>query len=112
LSLFPEHSVIDIWHQRLGHIGINRLRSIAISTGSINVQESKKDLKFCEGCAHGKQQRLNIGKGPIPRAPGKLHLITSDLCGPFPESLAKHKYFITFTDSFSRRTVVAFLQQK
>jgi hypothetical protein len=39
-------------------------------------------------------------------------LVTSDIYGPFPTSLGGSKYFATFNDSFSRRTVVSFLKTK
>jgi transposase InsO family protein len=47
------------------------------------------------------------------RASVKLELVHSDICGPIkPESNAKNRYFITFTDDFTRRTWVYFLKEK
>jgi hypothetical protein len=47
------------------------------------------------------------------RAKQRLELIHSDLCGPMSEaSWGGARYFITFTDDFSCKTFVYFLQSK
>jgi len=98
-------SVMDLLHQRLGHIGI--VRAIAQSSQLLSREELSQQLRFCTGCAQGKQHRLKIGRSSVP-----VQLITSDICGPFPTSLSGALYFSTFNDSHSRRTVVAFLKRK
>ena len=103
---------LDLLHQRLGHIGIERLKAIATSSLLLSKQDINQQLQFCDGCAQGKQHRLKIGKGVVPRASKRLQLVTSDICGPFPPSLSGAAYFATFNDSHSRRTVVALLQKK
>ena len=41
----------------------------------------------------------------------KLQLIHSDVCGPMPtESLGDHKYFVTFTDDYTRCCAVYFMK--
>ena len=75
------------------------------------------DLKIehegtCKGCAKGK----NI-KNPFPKSEtkskGTLELIHSDVCGPMPSiSLSGYEYYVTFIDSYSRKTWIYFLKNK
>lgn len=103
---------LDLLHRRLGHIGIERLKSLATSQRLLSPQHLSEPLHFCPGCAKGKQHRLKIGRSTVPSASLPLELVTSDICGPFPPSISGFKFFCTFNDSFSRRTVVAFLKHK
>ena len=43
----------------------------------------------------------------------KLQLVHSDVCGPMPtESLGKKRYFVSFTDDYSRCSQVYLMKQK
>jgi transposase InsO family protein len=67
----------------------------------------------CVDCLVGKQHRNAIPKQANWRATMKLELVHSDVCGPInPESNAGNRYFITFTDDFSRKTWTYFLKDK
>ncbi|GKD09674.1 retrovirus-related pol polyprotein from transposon TNT 1-94 [Tanacetum coccineum] len=69
--------------------------------------------KTCEGCMIGKQAKLPFPTGKAKRAEDVLELIHADLCGPMRmESLAGSKYFLLFTDDFSRMSWVYFLKYK
>ena len=47
------------------------------------------------------------------RSTQKLQLVHSDVCGPMPgESIGGRKYFVTFTDDYSRCCAVYFLKRK
>ena len=47
------------------------------------------------------------------RSTGKLQLIHSDVCGPMStESIGGKKYFVTFTDDYSRCCLVYFMKHK
>ena len=71
-----------------------------------------KDIPFCEICPIGKQSRPPF-KISSTRASEVLELIHSDLCGPFSvPSLNGKKYFLTFTDDYSRFTHTYFLESK
>ena len=66
-----------------------------------------------EECVVRKQHRSQFPNGKSWRAKCVLELIHSDICGPInPSSNGGKKYFITFTDDFSRKTWVYFLQEK
>jgi hypothetical protein len=67
----------------------------------------------CTDCLSGKQHRETIPKQANWRASQKLELIHSDVCGPInPKSNGGNRYFITFTNDYSRKTWVYFLQEK
>jgi len=75
--------------------------------------ELKKVSDICSKCLVGKQHREPIPKSAKWRATMKLELIHSDVCGPInPQSNGGNRYFITFTDDFSRKTWVYFLQDR
>ena len=70
-------------------------------------------LKFCEPCVLGKSTKLKFPKKSEFRATRTLQLIHTDVCGPIsPESPGGSKYFLTFTDDYSRVTWVIPLKQK
>jgi hypothetical protein len=67
----------------------------------------------CEECIVGKQHRDSIPKIANWRADDKLQLVHSDICGPInPTSNGGSRYFITFTDDFSRKTWTYVLTEK
>jgi hypothetical protein len=107
-------SSMDLWHQRLGHLGIQSLKSMSskgLATG-LNI-EGDGDLQFCGGCADGKLHKLPFPKGGGTRSTEVLGIVHSDVCGPMPtQSIGGSKYFVTFIDDLTRYTRVYFLKQK
>ena len=101
---------LDRLHQRYGHIGIERLQLFA-KIHNVSIPDEHK-LRFCKGCALGKQRRAPASNAIIPPATEPLQFISSDIFGPFPRSMGGAHYYCTFVDSHSRRTAVAFLKQK
>jgi hypothetical protein len=74
------------------------------------IQETEET---CEECIIGKQHRDSIPKIANWRATEKLQLVHSDICGPInPTSNGGSRYFITFTDDFSRKTWTYVLTEK
>jgi len=70
-------------------------------------------LPFCEGCVYGKQCRPSFPVGKAWGAINCLELIHADLCGPMSiESLGGSRYFLLFTDDYSRIIWVYFLKFK
>lgn len=105
---------IDLWHRRLGHISgetLEKMSKLGVVKGL--TLKDKEEPSFCEGCICGK----------ITRQPGKpvgeirtkrcLELVHSDVWGPTnPESFSGNRWFITFTDDYSRCTYVYFMKNK
>jgi hypothetical protein len=82
----------QIWHDRLGHISTECLRQLGI----------EHTLKTCEFCILGKQIR-QLFPSNYNRSTWLLQLVYSDICGPItPTSIGNARYFITFTDDFTR----------
>jgi len=104
---------LTLWHQRLGHVNEKRLKT-AVNKHLINgVDCINGDLPFCEACVHGKQTRKPF-KGPYDvQITAKLQLVYTDVCGPMSvASLGGAKYFVSFTDDFTRYCRVYFLKRK
>lgn len=102
------------WHFRLGHSNAADMKKMVNRKMVHGVEKLIiKNDKFCEPCVIGKQTRLPFPKKNTPRSSRVLELIHSDVCGPFP--VPAHdgsKYFITFTDDYSRATMVFCIQRK
>lgn len=104
----------DIWHERLGHIGkdrLNRLISKKLAKG-IFVKPGTEMKEFCDACMSGKQHREPFPKASDNRSPEILGCAHSDLHGPLPQTIDGFKYWITFTDDCSRNKGVYNLKKK
>ena len=106
--------VADLWHQRFGHINEQQLQDIARNELVIGAKmPNKLKLNFCQGCVEGKMHRLPFKSVGEIQSSRRLELVHSDVCGPMPtESIGGCKYFVTFTDDFSRRCSVYFMRHK
>ena len=83
-----------------------------IVTG-IDLDKSESHILNCDGCALGKGHRIPIRKKSSSKSSHILQLVHSDVNGPLnPPSLGGSRYFITFIDDFSKRTVVYTMRAK
>ncbi|CAJ2635130.1 unnamed protein product [Trifolium pratense] len=102
-----------LWHGRYGHLhfkGLNTLSKKQMVKGLPDLEEIEDN---CVDCLAGKQSRDSIPKQANWRASARLELIHSDICGPItPQSNGGSRYFITFTDDFSRKTWIYVLKEK
>ena len=96
-------NLLQLWHERLGHCGVNRLK-LAVKKGLVTgMGDISGDVDHCKGCIKGKSVR-----GPFPEkeeisSDNVLDLVHTDVCGPFStNSAGGAKYFVTFIDDFSR----------
>lgn len=101
-----------LWHERFGHLNVNSLNLLKnknLVHGLSNIQK----MEVCEGCAFGKQTVMSFPTKGAWRATKCLELVHTNLVGPMQsESLGGSRYFILFTDDFSRMSWVFFLQSK
>ncbi|CAJ2635927.1 unnamed protein product [Trifolium pratense] len=111
LSAKQESTVL--WHERYGHLhfkGLNTLSKKQMVRGLPELEEIEDN---CVDCLAGKQSRDSIPKQANWRASAKLELVHSDICGPItPQSNGGSRYFMTFTDDFSRKTWIYVLKEK
>ena len=99
-----------LWHQRLGHISKERIMRLV--KNEILPQLDFDDWEICVDCIKGKQTK-HVSKFPATRSTEPLQLIHTDICGPFDvPTWSDEKYFITFTDDFSRYGYVYTLHEK
>ena len=106
---------LDDLHRRLGHISHDRAK-LLISKGlvvGINL-EADSEATVCESCEFAKGTRKAIAKVRDGERCAELgDEIHSDLWGPSPvETLGKKRYYISFTDDYTRHTTVYFLHTK
>ena len=106
-------ATVDDWHRELGHVSADKLKHMS-RCGLVKGLEMPDGgtMDFCEACQFGKQTRK-----PFPHeasvSESLLDLVHSDICGPMPtDSLRGKRYILTFTDDFSRYSVVYFLKSK
>jgi hypothetical protein len=108
-------SSINIWHQRLGHIGYHTLKKMIQQDLVIGLNVSGNlDIPstLCSGCEFGKFTRspLKIGRNRANRIGELIH---SDVWGPIATpSLGRARYYVTFKDDFSGYLTVYFMKKK
>ena len=102
-----------LWHYRFGHLNFSGLKTLQKKEMVKGLPEIKDPSKVCEECVIAKQHRESFPKESTWRANHILQLVHSDICGPLnPPSNSHKRYFITFTNDFSRKTWVYFLVEK
>lgn len=108
-----EKSQMTIWHQRMGHVNSDDLWKMGRKEIILGLQlGNEKDLPPCKVCSEAKLTALPFPK-KSHRSNELLNIVHTDVCGPFKvESKGRAKYFVTFTDDFSRWTEVRFIRQK
>lgn len=114
LTKSNENNNMMSWHKKLAHMNENDMkiaqRNDILQGLSFDKNESVKD---CETCIKGKMSRLPFPKREEQRTTEVLEIIHSDVFGPV--KVPSHngaKYFVTFTDDYSRYCRVYFLKQK
>ena len=106
---------INELHRRLGHVSHERAR-ILVKKGLVEGIELEEgsEVIVCESCEWAKAERRSVTKV----REGERHIavgdeIHSDLWGPAPvESINHKRYYVSFTDDYSRYTNVYFLHTK
>ncbi|UYV62168.1 hypothetical protein LAZ67_1008103 [Cordylochernes scorpioides] len=105
---------LELWHKRFMHINADTLNKLAKNCVVNGLEISKGEMSICDDCCMTKSTMTPHKSSPYKiKTKNLLELVHSDLCGPFPvESFAGSRYFLTFTDDFSRRVAVYFLKHK
>ena len=106
-SVKQDENSLSLWHNRLGHASIARLKNIP----SVKPYTSQ-NLQVCISCPMAK-----FTKPPYTlsdsHAASPFDLIHMDICGPYKVSTkGKYRYFLTIVDDHSRNTWVYLLQFK
>ena len=104
---------IDMWHHRFCHVGNSTIKKLAEANRVIGLNDAKMDRHTCEACCIGKATKTACATLKSRQSREVCELIHSDLCGPMPvKSIGGSRYFITFTDDFSRSVTVLCISSK
>ena len=104
-----------LWHRRMGHVGKTNLEALLKNNyvSVSEVQETDNRNIFCDSCVEGKLSRKPFSKNPVERSKNILELVHTDLCGPIqPKTYDGNTYFVSFTDDYSRFSVIFLLKNK
>ena len=94
-------SSLALWHSRLGHASISRVKQL-VSRGLLGLV-SNKSFDYMS-CQFGKQIALPFNNN-VSHALSSFDLIHYDVWGPSPISTpGGSRYFVIFVDDFSRYT--------
>lgn len=105
----------NLWHFRLGHLNANDMKKM-LNRGMVTGLDKLKvniDAKLCEPCVIGKQTRLPYPTRKEIRSKRILELVHSDVSGPMSQPAHDgSRYFVSFTDDFSRASMVYCIKRK
>ena len=99
---------LDEAHRVFSHINVDTLKKMLQREG----YEVIPDYTSCKSCVEGKMHRASYRSKPASARPPRIGWISSDVCEVRKPSYNKHKFFITFTDHYSRFRKVYFLKKK
>ena len=93
-------SATYLWHCRLGHIGVKRMKKLHKDGFSESLVYESFDV--CEPCLLGKMTKTPFSE-TMERATDLLEIIHTNVCDPMSlKAPGKYRYFLTFTDDLSR----------
>ncbi|GKB76822.1 retrotransposon protein, putative, ty1-copia subclass [Tanacetum coccineum] len=99
-----------LWHSRLRHVNKKRIAQLQ-KDGVLKSFDFKSD-DVCESFLLGKMTKSPF-TGTCERGEGLLDLVHTDVCGPFRSATKDGKrYYVTFTDDFSRYGYVYLIKHK
>ena len=102
-----------LWHKRLGHFHTRGIQRMITSDAVKGLPSIQIPRQTCTGCQLGKHARTKMPKEATFNASRILELIHSYVCGPFRvRSIGGARYFVTFTDDFSRKIWTYFISHK
>ena len=97
---FDNYSSTYLWHYRLGHIGVKRMKKL--QTDGLLKSLDYESFDTCKPCLMGKISKTPFS-GTMERANDLLEIIHTDVCGPMSvEARGGYRYFLTFTEDLSR----------
>lgn len=102
----------SLWHRRLAHPGQVSLKQL-INRGLFGTHVANNESHFCEACKLAKSSQLpHYHSAGGSNAREVLWRVHSDVCEITGIGEVGKRYFVTFTDEFSRFTYVYFLDNK
>ena len=104
----------ELWHARLGHVGLGQLARIfsdSLVSGAQVTGQKPKTLD-CDACLEGKMHRHPFSASSS-KSSAAFELLHTDLMGPVQTLSCKHnKYILVIIDDHTRYAWVYFLKKK
>ncbi|CAK1554981.1 unnamed protein product [Leptosia nina] len=107
VNTMSTQNTLQLYHERFAHQNKRHVKNLIERELNIKV---KLDSELCTGCVYGKTHRRKFGTRE--RAKDAGNIIHSDVCGPFPNSFSKLRYFVLFKDDYSNFRHVYFIKHK
>lgn len=101
----------DTWHIRLGHPSQQVLQHMLNPSCVTDLKSGTSDESKCLPCLNAKQQRVSHPRS-TSAALKPLHLIHTDLTGPWPRLYGGSHYFLAALDDFGKYSDVQCLENK
>ena len=103
----------EVLHSRFGHCGARRLRQSVTRSANFPRHESlDHDPTDCDACQEGGARRRPFPKRVKQQFTMFGQRLSSDLCGPFTESVGGHKYALCIVDAATNFLYVEYLNTK
>ena len=103
-------SATYLWHCRLGHIGVKRMKKL--HKDGLLESLDYESFDVCEPCLMGKMTKTPFS-GTMEQANDLLEIIHTDVCGLMSvEARGEYRYFLTFTDDLSRYEYIFLMKHK
>jgi hypothetical protein len=106
--------IFSNWHRRFGHLNFKDLEVMMKENlvAGAKLKGAVSTNNPCKICIAGK-----FATAPFPRRPNRssnlLDIVHTDVCGPMRiESKGGARYFVTFTDDYSRWTQTYLIRKK
>ena len=99
-----------LWHCRLGHIGVKRMKKL--HADGLLESLDYESFDTCEPCLMGKMTKTPFS-GTMERATNLLEIIHTDVYGPMSvEARGGYRYVLTFTDDLSGYVHIYLMKHK
>ena len=109
-SKVDNDSATYLWHCRLGHIGVKRMKKL-LADGMLESLDYES-FDTCEPCLMGKMTKTQFF-GTMERANDLQEIIHTDVCGPMSvEARGGYCYFLSFTDDLSKYGYIYLMKHK
>ena len=102
-------SATHLWHYRLGHIGVKRMK---LHKDGFSESLGYESFDACEPCLLGKMTKTPFSR-TMERATDLLEIIHTDVYGPMSvDARGRYRYFLIFIDDLSRYGYIYLMKHK
>lgn len=112
-NLTSTESSSNLWHRRLGHLGMQNVCKLINSKMVDGIKDTVNEhIPFCEPCVMGKATRNPFNRSR-PATSRPLERVHTDVSGKMQvESIDGAWYYVTFIDDFTHLTVTCVISRK